>query len=355
MSAFVHGVGLVTPLALGQQAFVDAWRAGASAESVAEGAQAGGARVPPFKLRDHFPKHKAMLRRMDRLSKLICLGAALARDEVPIGDPDRTALAVGTDLGTLEGTWAFLTRLRDKGAALANPADFPNLVPNAGAGYAGIFLGLRGPSHTFCQHELCGDEAVAWAASGLLAGRFDAAYAGGAEELGDVRALASRAADCGGPRPGEGAAMLALSRSPDGALARIVGSWACSAPGASPLRSFPPSDAARRLVVHSLERAGVAPEQVGALLLSDPALAAPVRAALGFEVPCTDHAARFGQHPADGATRVALASLLLADPTLPVHAGAQDRRGDVALVLSSARGGGLRLTLLAACASPGVP
>ena len=61
-------------------------------------------------------------------------------------------LAFGTDLGTLEETWKFLVRLRDKGPALANPADFPNLVPNAGPGYVGIFLGLDGPSHHRSWH-----------------------------------------------------------------------------------------------------------------------------------------------------------------------------------------------------------
>ncbi len=347
MSAFVHGVGVATPLGLGREAFVAAWRAGDSAEPVAEGPQAGGARVPAFRLREHFPKHKTMLRRMDRLSKLICLGAALAVDDAPIEEPDRTALGIGTDLGTLEGTWAFLCRVRDKGPALANPADFPNLVPNAGAGYAGIFLGLRGPSHTFCQHEVCGDEAVAWAAAGIAAGRFDFAYAGGAEELGDVRAHASRVAACGGTRPGEGAAILALRRSPEGALATVLGSWGSAAPGRSALTSFAGGEAVAPLIAHAMDRAGVSAAQVGAVLLSDELLAGAVSEALGRDVPRSDHAARLGQHPADGATRLALASLLLADRTLPVHAGGEGLQGDVALILSAARGGALRATLLA--------
>ena len=210
MSAVITSLGILSPLGVGREAFVEAWRAGRSAERVGEGPMAGGVCVGKFKTRGLFPQHKALARRIDRLSKMMAMSSALLRDHpVGLGDCAGMGLAFGTDLGTLEETWKFLVRLRDKGPALANPADFPNLVPNAGPGYVGIFLGLDGPSHTFCQHETCGDEALDWIADGVASGWFPAGVAGGAEELGEIRMRASQRAACEpGAVVGEGATTL---------------------------------------------------------------------------------------------------------------------------------------------------
>jgi len=335
----ITAMGLACGLGLGREAVFEAWRRGES-----------GTRVEKVRLRQLFPERRATLRRMDRLSKLICLSAGLARDDGPgLGDPGELALGVGTDLGTLEETWAFLSRLRNKGPALANPMDFPNLVPNAGAGYAGIFCGLQGPSHTFCQHETCGDEAIAWAGDGVRSGWFVGALAGGGEELGDVRTRATAAGRClpGDLPAGEGAALLLVEHADRAAargaspLAALLGSWGATAPPArSPYRWEPPGEALERLVDRALDQAGLTRRDVGVVLPSRPGLLASV------DAPETDHCARVGVHPADGALRVALAAALLADPTLPIHHGGPTLTEGVALVASAARGGSLRVTLL---------
>jgi 3-oxoacyl-[acyl-carrier-protein] synthase II len=341
----ITSVGILSPIGLGRGAFAEAWRAGTIAD--------GGLGVGALPLRDQFPEQRPALRRMDRLSKLLCSAAAFARDDGGFGDGEAVALGVGTDLGTLETTWSFLARLRDKGPALANPADFPNLVPNAGAGYVGIFCGLRGPSHTFCQHETAGDDAVAWGADALRAGGTDAALVGGAEEMSPTRAAAGQAAGCAADRSAEGAVLFLLESEERAAargarpVATHLGSWgACGRPGPTPLAGDIDAAAAEALVARSLDAAGVEGARVGAVLASDPALVAPARRAIGHAAPATDHGERLGRYPADGALRVALAALLLADRSLPVHAGGAGIRGDVALVLSAARGGGLRATLV---------
>jgi len=71
-----------------------------------------------------------------------------------------------------------------------------------------------------------------------------------------------------------------------------------------------------------------------------------VTASLGYKVPFTDHHRRAGVHPADGAFRIALSSLLLADATLPVNAEGDVRAGPVAMVVSQGRGGMLAVTLV---------
>jgi 3-oxoacyl-(acyl-carrier-protein) synthase len=351
-------LGLLTPLGHGREAFLQAWRDGGAATPVPDGPTRGGVAIDGFVLRTAFPEGRALMRRMDRLSKMICMAGALARDDAPgIGPVEGLALGVGTDLGTLEETWAFLCRLRDKGPEFANPNDFPNLVPNAGAGYLGILMGARGPSHTFCQHSTCADDALAWAADGVLSGWFDGALAGGAEELGPIRAKAMARSGCPiteGPA-GEGGALVLVE-----SLARARGrgatplcAWAGSWGGSglrrgSPLKREVDPGAVAELVQLAVRKAGV---EIGVALLSHPqdaALREGVRAALGREVPMTDHDARCGIHPADGALRAALAALLLQDPTLPVHRGGALRSGEGALLLSAGRGGGLRASVLTA-------
>ncbi len=355
----ITALGILSPLGMGREDFVSAWRQGRSAEAQVEGPVAGGFLVGEFLLREAFPSGRALMRRMDRLSKLICMSGALARDDAPgVGDIEELGLGVGTDLGTLEMTWAFLVRLREKGPELANPNDFPNLVPNAGAGYLGILTGARGPSHTFCQHDTCGDDAVAWAADGVSSGWFGACLAGGAEELGEIRGRAMARTGCPIPEGpgGEGATMLlvesAARAEQRGArpLAAHRGSWGGSGlRRGSPLKRTVDPQALTELIAIALARSGTPADDVGAVLLSAPRDAVMrdgVRAALGRDVPSTDHDVRLGVHPADGAFRTALAALLLADPGLPVNATGALRAGPAALVISAGRGGSLRVSVL---------
>jgi len=318
------------------------------------------ATLAPFKAREFLPPAGSLLRRMDRLSRMICVATALARQDAGLDDDgasEEMALGIGTDLGTLDETWRFLSRLRDKGPALANPMSFPNLVPNAGAGYAGILFGMKGPSQTFCQHEVCGEEAVAWAADGIRAGRFAAALAGGAEELGEVRLAAMRAADCAPPQgtAGEGAAMVLLESSARVAergatsLAEYLGTWIGCAPVRSPFVMATSEETLARLLTQALRESDVQPSELGVVMSSSPGdtvLNDVLRRKIGCNLPSSDHHLRVGVHPADGAFRVALSALLLADSTLPVNAGGDLRRGPVALVVSVGRGGMHAVTLL---------
>ncbi len=132
-------------------------------------------------------------------------------------------------------------------------------------------------------------------------------------------------------------------------LAEYLGTWTGRSPVRSPLAMSSEAAVLSRLLGHALVSARVEPSQVGVLLLSDPedeVLAGAVTASLGYKVPCTDHHRRVGVHPADGAFRIVLAALLLADKTLPVNAEGEARTGSVAMVVSQGRGGMLAVTLL---------
>ena len=354
----ITSVGILNPLGLGRDEFVAAWDAGRSAEQLPSDNGPGGMQLPRFKAQTWFPEHRTLLRRMDRLSRMTCVAAGLARDDAAgLGETEELGLAIGTDLGTLEETWKFLIRLRDKGPALANPMDFPNLVPNAGAGYLGILLGLKGPSQTFCDHETCGDQAVAWAAEGVASDWFPGALAGSADELGPVRASATAAIGCALPGEVQGEGSSALLIESEGrarkrgapVLARHLGFRSATFPGRSPLTREVDALGLEGLIRQALAEAGVGPRDVGLALLShphDPDLNSVLDAALERSVPRTDHAGRWGFHAGDGAMRIALSSLLLANRALRVNAGGQLRDGSVALVLSVSRGGGACVSIL---------
>ncbi len=81
-------------------------------------------------------------RRLDRASRLaaIATGRALGKDAKDAG------VVLGNAFGAVDGTSAFMRRLREKGARLASPADFPGLVPSSPAGHVSIYLGLAGPT-----------------------------------------------------------------------------------------------------------------------------------------------------------------------------------------------------------------
>lgn len=351
----VRGVGVLGALGVGRSAFVDAWRAGAEGGCSVDG---GARALPAFPVRDLFPEHAGVIRRLDRLSRILCSAAGLARDDGGgVRDPAGCAIAVGTDLGTLEGTEAFLLRLREKGPAWVNPMEFPNLVPNAGAGYAGIFMGLQGPSQTFCHHEVCVDDAVAWAGDLVASGAVSEALAGGGEEwgpvLGRVRTALNAPQDV---LPGEGAAMLLLD---DGAVpmtqrtARWLGCWA-EGSGRSPLARWTGADAAERRVEQLLARAmgelDLPPTEIAAVIPGEGAAAALVAgicAAVGRSVIRVDAIERLGASSGDSALRLALAALLLQDPSLPLDRAGAPRRGSVIVVPTFARGGALRVTLMA--------
>jgi 3-oxoacyl-[acyl-carrier-protein] synthase II len=81
-------------------------------------------------------------RRLDRASRLaaIATGRALGKEAKDAG------VVLGNAFGAVDGTSAFMRRLREKGARLASPADFPGLVPSSPAGHVSIYLGLAGPT-----------------------------------------------------------------------------------------------------------------------------------------------------------------------------------------------------------------
>jgi 3-oxoacyl-[acyl-carrier-protein] synthase II len=271
----VTGIGVVSPIGVGCDAFWSALADGRSGIAPVDGkARPSGpqfaAAVGEFAAKELI--QSPQLRRMDRLSRM-----AVAAGRLAVGDAGvdleslpsaRGSVVLGTALGDVEDSVAYVHRVFARGPAAASPMLFPNLVLNAPAGYVAMELGFTGVNFSIAQAEVSGEHAVALGCDVVRSGRADLVLAGGGDEITPLlvelysraRALAGQ---CGGREwaspydvgrggivLGEGAAMLVLESL---AQARARGATiyatiddACSFAVAAPRYDWPArADAAR--------------------------------------------------------------------------------------------------------------
>src|SRR5258706_197886 len=139
-----------------------------------------------FEPREHFDLGRA--RRMDHSARLLTMAmqAALAeanKDGVP---PAHTGAIAGSAYGTVDASAEFVQRIYEKGARLASPMVFPNLVPSSPVGHAAIYLGLRGPVLATADLGVTGEAAFALACELIEVGEARAILAGGVEEQSSI-------------------------------------------------------------------------------------------------------------------------------------------------------------------------
>lgn len=211
----VTALGVVSPIGVGEVEFFAALRDGKSGVARdADGTPA--ARVGEFGARQHIAP--ASLRRLPRLSQLaIVAGKEALAAGAPPYDATRIGVVLGTGLGTLEETIAFMRGYLDGGPEAASPLLFPSSVMNAAAGQLALECKLRGPNSTVNHRDASPLAALTMACDLLALGRADALLVGGVDEL-SAPALAGWRALGGfdaGLTPGEGAAMLLVEREED--------------------------------------------------------------------------------------------------------------------------------------------
>lgn len=218
---YVTGAGAVGPCGLGlPEAF--------------ESAGAGRFRlVPPdLPLKEGFPA--SAMRWLDA-SSLWWLNAA-RQAAGPGGTGPEGALVVGLGWGSNPPVVELLRQSHREGFASMAPAQFPYSVGNAPAAQAGILLGMRGAAITLCAKEAAGLAALAEACRYVRAGMFDRCVAGAVDQADPfLRRVVGELRRGDGVPAGEGAYALRLDgadAAPEGALARVAGWAACSAPAA---------------------------------------------------------------------------------------------------------------------------
>jgi 3-oxoacyl-[acyl-carrier-protein] synthase II len=297
----VTGIGCLTSLGFGRDAFVDALLCGRSgigpinAFDTSECRAHLGGVLRGFDPAQYIEPNR--LRRIDHAGRLAIAAAKLTLADsgftLPPGGADDAGIVLGTYTAGLDSTVEYLEGLV-RGGPIGVPALlFSNTVANAPASLCGIELGLRGPNITMNEREASSLSAIAYAAGAIASGRVRALLTGGVDSLeriffvlhdrfgvpsplrarkGSCREEASRPYDRrrNGMILGEGAftillepLSLAASRGAP-IYGELLGIGATSSPTA--LNGWPsgPAELARAMSL-ALEDAGLAPDEVSAV------------------------------------------------------------------------------------------
>lgn len=369
----VTGVGVVSAAGIGRGPF---WRA------LAAGVHPGARRSAPVEGYEPAAILGAKgLRLLDRTA-LLALGAArLALDDGKFAlegaDCGRVGVVLSSTCGSPHSRSAFYLEALEHGFRGLNPALFANTVVNAAASQVAIRFGLTGPNATLATGFTGGLEALEYAADLIVSGRADAVLAGGVEELcplglsaWEKSGLTPAKADPSvpfdrrrsGAVPGEGAAVLLLEAAERVEERRAYAEYRG---GASALdfdadyRYSLRGAGVRKALRRTLERAGVAPEDIGCVaagangsLVGDAAEARGLEAVLGGRVVATASKALTGETFSAGAALQAVAALLpLVEGVIPPTAGHErpDERCPVDCVPGQARPGRVDHVLVSAC------
>ena len=151
----VTGIGLVTPIGTGKDAFWDALVSGVSGVrrvddlvDLSEIDVKIGAIVASFDPLKYMDKRRA--RRIDRSTQFALVASKLALDDAGLSPSDlpleRTAAIAGTGIGGLQTMEENFAVLAEHGPHRVSPFFVPRLMPNAIAGQIAIEYGMRGPN-----------------------------------------------------------------------------------------------------------------------------------------------------------------------------------------------------------------
>jgi 3-oxoacyl-[acyl-carrier-protein] synthase II len=205
----ITGVGVVSPLGVGRQAFFEAIRAG-----VRPVAKDGHLGVPDFDATKYLGEKG--LRSLDRLTKLLVVAARLAlhdsglkRDGAWVAlAPEQVGLVVSNAYGSLEATTELDRVATLEDARYINPSRFPLTVSNSAAGYASIWEELRALNVSVSDGNCGALDATACADVMLEQRRALALLVGGAEAMSEALLLAFQKLDAGAEGADDGAAFL---------------------------------------------------------------------------------------------------------------------------------------------------
>lgn len=234
----VTGIGPVTPVGVGIDAFWSSLVAGRSGVGKLEGFDASAyasriaGQVHGFSAGDYL--EPAQTRRMARFAQLAVAAARLAlRDaalDLDVADRTRAGCVIGTGIGGIGTFEDQASVLAERGPSRVSPHLVSLMIPNMAAGQVAMRLGITGPNECTVTACAASGHAIARAVDLIRAGRADLVFAGGAESaitpltmagFCATRALSTRNDDpAGASRPfdsgrdgfviGEGATVLVL-------------------------------------------------------------------------------------------------------------------------------------------------
>jgi 3-oxoacyl-[acyl-carrier-protein] synthase II len=237
----VTGIGPVTPVGVGREAFWDALISGRSGLGPVTQFDASdfpvkiGGEVQDFDPTQWMDRKAA--KRTDRVVQLAVAAARLAWEDAgsPQVDPQRAAVVVSTGVGGLRYMEDQIRIMVERGPDRVSAFTVPAMMPNAATGQIAMELGFTGPNACITTACAAGAHGVGEAYRYIKHGMADLALAGGTEAAITPLSLAAFAQ------------MQALSRNPDPARA--------SRPFDADRDGFVMAEAAGILVLEEEERA----------------------------------------------------------------------------------------------------
>lgn len=293
----VTGMGAVTPVGIGVEAFWQGLLAGRSGAGhitlfdPAEHRTQIAAEVSDYDPEAHFDTRE--LRRLDRYTQFFLVAAreAVAQAGISYAEDDpaaaRAGVVAGAGFGGMQSFIDEIDLLRERGPGRVSPTGVPKIIPNMAAGMASIEHHLLGPVTCVVTACSASANAIGDGAELIRRGAADVVLAGGSEaaitdfavaSFAQSRALSTRNDDpAAASRPfdrdrdgfvmGEGGAALILEAwdlaSARGAdiLAEVTG-YGMSADAYHMTLPRPGGHGAARAMAAALDDAGLAPEAV---------------------------------------------------------------------------------------------
>lgn len=291
----ITGIGPVTPIGIGVEAFWSSLVSGRSGVGKVEGFDTTdfpsriAAQVHDFKASDYLSAADA--RRMERCSQLAVGAARLAVADagLPADLPsDAVGIVIGTGIGGIASYEKEHSVLLERGPRRVSPRLVAMMIPNMPAAEVGITLGFTGPNDCTVTACASGGHAIARAVDLIRSGRAGVVLAGGTESaitpltlagFAAARALSRRNDNPeGASRPfdrtrdgfvvGEGAAVLVLEDF-DAALERgahiyaEIAGYGLSSDAYHQTAPEPTGAGAAAAMRNALDDAGLRPNEIG--------------------------------------------------------------------------------------------
>lgn len=290
------GIGPVTPIGIGKDAYWSALKSGASGVQRTddlvdlEGIEVKiGAPAREFDALQFMDKKRA--RRLGRSTQMILAATQLALTDscldLDATDRTRVGVTVGTGIGNIEVLINTHETFLDKGPERVSPFFVPMFMPNASAGEISIEFGLSGPNYGTVSACASSNHAIGMASDLIRLGYADVMIAGGSEAVmhplnyagfDQARAISRRNdeperasrpfdAERDGFIIGEGAGIVVLeseehARQRDGRLYAELASQGITADAHHITAPDPEGTGGRRAMEMALERAGLSHDEV---------------------------------------------------------------------------------------------
>lgn len=187
----ITGIGLVTPLGIGNQANWEALRAGRSGVGpitrfdTTEYRVKIAAEVKGFDPLEFIEKKD--LKKMDLFIHYALAAAHFAWEDSGLGagqvDPTRLGVSIGSGIGGLGFIESQHQVLLERGPGRISPFFIPGLIVNLAAGQVSIRYGARGPNLAHCTACATGTHATGEALRLIQSGEAEVMFAGGTEAV----------------------------------------------------------------------------------------------------------------------------------------------------------------------------